>query len=104
MAKTPIKFIRVFILLVIGLVVALWMHLNWDYNVGLTKLKEDLERTYRAKGYITGLDGRKLFIRQEYKLLNSLFQSAAALVFKKWMVLANIALRESGKDIKQIIA
>lgn len=36
MPKTPIKFIRVFILLVIGLVVALWMHLNWDYNVGLT--------------------------------------------------------------------
>ena len=36
MAKIPIKFIRIFILLVIGLVVALWIHVNYDYDAGMT--------------------------------------------------------------------
>ena len=36
MAKTPLKFIRISILLVIGLVVAYWIHVNYDYDAGIT--------------------------------------------------------------------
>ena len=36
MAKIPIEFIRVFILLAIGLVTALWIHVNYDYGAGMT--------------------------------------------------------------------
>ena len=36
MAKTPMEFIRVFILLIIGLVLALWINVNYDYEVGVT--------------------------------------------------------------------
>lgn len=73
----------------------------WEYNSGLKILKEKLGKMYKANGYIVGLDGRKLFIRAEYKLLNSLFQSAAALIYKKWTVLAYHALKDL--DIEQMI-
>ena len=38
------------------------------------------------RGYLTGLDGRKLHIRSEHAALNTLLQSAGALICKRWMV------------------
>ena len=63
----------------------------WKGNPALAALLIDLERSYDYHGgWITGLDGRKLFIRDKRKLLNSLLQNAAAIVFKKWMVLCDV--------------
>jgi len=39
------------------------------------------------KGWVTGLDGRKLHIRSEHSALNTLLQSAGAVVMKKALVL-----------------
>ena len=51
----------------------------------------------RAKsGYLTGLDGRQLFVRSEHSALNTLLQSAGALLCKKWIVLMDERLREEG--------
>ena len=58
----------------------------WKENHGLRKLIDALQTEYMSKGYITGLDGRPLYIRGEHKLLNTLIQSAACVVFKHWMV------------------
>ena len=38
---------------------------------------------YGAKGYVPGLDGRKVWVRSEHAALNSLLQSAGAIVMKK---------------------
>lgn len=40
-----------------------------------------------AKGYVTGLDGRKVFIRSEHAALNSLLQSAGALIMKQALII-----------------
>ncbi len=40
-----------------------------------------------AQGWINGLDGRKLFIRSEHAALNTLLQSAGAIVMKKALCL-----------------
>lgn len=53
---------------------------------GIKELIDDLERGYNAKGWIKGLDGRPLYIRQQNRLLNTLLQNAAAIVFKRWMI------------------
>ena len=74
----------------------------WEYNEGLRVLRDKLVDMYKRNGYILGLDGRRLYIRAEYKLLNSLFQSAAAVIYKTWMVLAHKYL--INLDISQIIA
>ena len=38
---------------------------------------------YGSKGYVPGLDGRKVWVRYEHAALNSLLQSAGAIVMKK---------------------
>lgn len=51
----------------------------------------------RAKsGFLTGLDGRQLHVRSEHSALNTLLQSAGALLCKKWIVLMDQKLRERG--------
>lgn len=55
----------------------------------IEELINDLIKTYRARGFILSIDGRPLYCRGENKILNQLLQNAAAIVFKKWMVLCN---------------
>ena len=52
----------------------------------LAELKANVAES-ASKGYIGGLDGRKVFIRSEHAALNSLLQSAGALVMKQALVL-----------------
>ncbi len=40
-----------------------------------------------SQGWITGLDGRRLWIRSEHAALNTLLQSAGALVMKKGLII-----------------
>lgn len=42
---------------------------------------------YAAKGYVPGLDGRKIWVRSEHAALNSLLQGAGAIVMKQALVL-----------------
>ena len=76
----------------------------WDGNPSLKALKNAVELAYKQRGYLIGIDGRKLFIRQQHKLLNSLFQAGAAVVFKHWMVLVDKYIVKSRLDAYQIIA
>lgn len=48
------------------------------------------------KGYIKGLDGRQLKIRSEHAALNTLLQSAGAIVMKYALVEADRLIREAG--------
>lgn len=48
------------------------------------------------RGYLSGLDGRRLHVRSEHSALNTLLQSAGALLCKKWIVLMDQRLRELG--------
>lgn len=76
----------------------------WSANKGVYDLIKGLEEYFNEYGFIAGLDGRKIFIRAKYKLLNSLIQTAAGILWKKWGCLANERLRESLVDCHQIIA
>jgi DNA polymerase III epsilon subunit-like protein len=48
----------------------------------LKRLREEVERAVRSKGHLIGLDGRQLPIRSHHAALNTLLQSAGALVMK----------------------
>ena len=48
----------------------------------LKRLKETIDYTLKVKGYLSGLDGRKLPIRSTHSALNTLLQSAGALIMK----------------------
>lgn len=53
----------------------------------LKKLKEAIDKAVKEKGYLIGLDGRMLPIRSPHAALNTLLQSAGAVVMKKALVI-----------------
>ena len=48
------------------------------------------------RGYLVGLDGRHIHVRSSHAALNTLLQSAGALVCKKWLVLLEEHLQAAG--------
>jgi DNA polymerase I-like protein with 3'-5' exonuclease and polymerase domains len=55
----------------------------------------DKVASYASKGFVPGLDGRKVWVRSEHAALNSLLQSAGAIVMKKALVILEGNLRKS---------
>ena len=63
-------------------------------------LKRELARAYKAKGYIKGLDGRKLYVRSEHKLLSQLLQSTGAIISKKWVQKVDQCITKENLDAR----
>ena len=63
----------------------------------LAKLKERVERA-SAKRYLKGLDGRRITIRSEHAALNTLLQSAGAIVMKQALINLNNKIKENNLD------
>jgi DNA polymerase I-like protein with 3'-5' exonuclease and polymerase domains len=53
----------------------------------LKALREKVSRIYSQKGWLPGLDGRKLLVRSEHSSLNTLLQGAGAIVMKQALVI-----------------
>jgi DNA polymerase I-like protein with 3'-5' exonuclease and polymerase domains len=60
----------------------------------------DLVQRYAEKGYVPGLDGRKIWVRSEHAALNSLLQGAGAIVMKKALVIFNDKITRNKWDVK----
>lgn len=69
----------------------------------LGKLAEAVKRA-AARGYLVGLDGRLLHIRSEHAALNTLLQSAGALVMKKALVFLDASLDVSIRSTGAVAA
>jgi DNA polymerase-1 len=54
------------------------------------------------KGYLIGLDGRKLWVRSEHSALNTLLQSAGAIIMKRALVLLDDYATQHNIDYKFI--
>lgn len=53
----------------------------------------DLVAKYAGKGFVPGLDGRKIWVRSEHSALNSLLQGAGAIVMKQALVVLEKDIR-----------
>jgi DNA polymerase I len=69
---------------------------------GLLDLTTRVKQVYRRRGYLIGIDGRRLHIRSEHSSLNTLLQSAGAALMKQALVLLDKRLMfvgyKEGKD------
>lgn len=74
--------------------------LRQSFFDNLPSFKTLKNRVGRAaeEGYIKGIDGRKLFVRSQHAALNTLLQSAGAIVMKKALVILNEKIKEKGLD------
>ena len=61
-------------------------------NPAFKTLRDRVERA-SARGYLKGLDGRKIFIRHKHSALNTLLQGAGAIVMKKALVILSDMLQ-----------
>jgi DNA polymerase I-like protein with 3'-5' exonuclease and polymerase domains len=59
----------------------------------LKKLKGKVDKL-SAKGFVPAIDGRKVWVRSEHAALNSLLQSAGAIIAKQWIVCFTEELKE----------
>jgi DNA polymerase I-like protein with 3'-5' exonuclease and polymerase domains len=68
------------------------------------KLKDDVERTVATKGNLKGIDGRLLPIRSAHAALNTLLQSAGAVIMKKACILAHEQYEAKHIPVAQVAA
>lgn len=74
--------------------------------VGIKALKEGVTETAKVRGWVKGIDGRKLFtMRKPHAALNTLLQGGGSIACKLWMVNIHEGLRAAGmKDqVRQIL-
>ena len=67
----------------------------------LNSLRERVNRA-SGRGYLRGLDGRRLRVRSEHAALNTLLQAAGAIVMKKALVILDEYARQWSLDYKFI--
>jgi DNA polymerase I-like protein with 3'-5' exonuclease and polymerase domains len=68
---------------------------------GLASLKKKIGK-FMTKGNLPGLDGRRVWIRSEHAALNTLLQSAGAIIAKQWLVEATKGIAEAGIDARLV--
>ena len=68
----------------------------------LRHLKEQISYTVANRGHLLGLDGRVLKIRSEHSALNTLLQSAGAVLMKKATVIMNQRFQDEGMSVYQV--
>lgn len=69
----------------------------------LAELITGLERVWKQRGYLIGLDGRAIYVRAKHMLLNYLLQSAEAIMMKVATCYAIKSIEKEGYDAQMII-
>ena len=72
-----------------------------DATPALKALRNKVSK-YAGKGYVPGLDGRKIWVRSEHSALNSLLQGAGAIVMKQALVLFDEKIRRNRWPVKMV--
>ena len=71
------------------------------YVAAVPGLKELLEAVHKAseRGYVYGLDHRRIIVDSRHKSLNYLLQGSAAVIAKRWMVLTNENIPKTARQL-----
>jgi DNA polymerase I-like protein with 3'-5' exonuclease and polymerase domains len=76
----------------------------WETNTALANVKGKVIGIWKRKGYIPGLDGRKIQCKSEYSVLNYLFQSGGAILMKHALLLAEHLIKEEELAARRILS
>jgi len=67
----------------------------------LSRLMEKVKKVAH-KGYVPGLDGRRILVRSEHAALNSLLQGCGAILAKKWCIEAHKEFKKQRLSVQQV--
>lgn len=82
----------------VGMMKARGRELKAKFQEGVPAYRQLVRKIAREgkRGYLTGLDGRKLWIKSMHSALNLLLQSDGALLAKKWVILFHEYMQDAG--------
>jgi len=72
----------------------------FEKTPGIAKLAQVVSTRAKRDGFLKGLDGRLLHIRSDHAALNTLLQSAGALVCKQWLLEMDKLFKERKLDVQ----
>ena len=75
----------------------------WEKNYALGELRNKIMSMAENRGWIPGLDGRKIYVRSSHSALNALFQSAGSIVMKTSMVILDHWAKKEGLGYQKVI-
>lgn len=67
----------------------------------LSRLMEKVKKV-ASKGYVPGLDGRRIIVRSEHAALNSLLQGCGAIIAKQWCIEAHKQFKRFRVPVQQV--
>lgn len=67
----------------------------------LSRLMEKVKKV-ATKGYVPGLDGRRILVRSEHAALNSLLQGCGAIIAKQWCIEAHKEFKRQKLPVQQV--
>ncbi|MEK9695777.1 MAG: DNA polymerase [Candidatus Poseidoniales archaeon] len=67
----------------------------------LSRLMEKVKKV-ASKGYVPGLDGRRIIVRSEHAALNSLLQGCGAIIAKQWCIEAHKTFKQQRIPVLQV--
>lgn len=67
----------------------------------LSRLMEKVKKV-ASKGYVQGLDGRRIIVRSEHAALNSLLQGCGAIIAKQWCIEAHQQFKRFRVPVQQV--
>ena len=67
----------------------------------LSRLMEKVKKV-AVKGYVPGLDGRRILVRSEHAALNSLLQGCGAIIAKQWCIEAHKEFKRQRLSVQQV--
>jgi len=67
----------------------------------LSRLMEKVKKVAN-KGYVPGLDGRRILVRSEHAALNSLLQGCGAIIAKQWCIEAHKEFKRQRLPVQQV--
>jgi len=67
----------------------------------LSKLMEKVKKVAN-KGYVPGLDGRRILVRSDHAALNSLLQGCGAIIAKQWCITAHEEFKRQKLSVQQV--
>jgi len=73
----------------------------YNNTPALSELMQKIAKV-ASKGYVPGLDGRRILVRFDHAALNSLLQGCAAIIAKQWAIEAHKVFRERRIPVKQV--
>lgn len=75
----------------------------WSTNKALADLKDTVEKTWEERGNLVAIDGHTLIVEHKHTCLNTVFQSAGAILMKYAMVIADKMIHAEGLDAIGVI-